>query len=75
MTRTALTGVRDEGNRLGWRPIAPPWKSESVRLWRLLAGPVCARSLLGLASILGQAADRPPFRRAKRRRGIAVTAR
>jgi DNA-binding transcriptional regulator YhcF (GntR family) len=23
MTRTALTGVRDEGNRLGWPPIAP----------------------------------------------------
>jgi DNA-binding transcriptional regulator YhcF (GntR family) len=23
MTRTALTGVRDEGNRLRWPPIAP----------------------------------------------------
>jgi hypothetical protein len=23
MTRTAPTGVRDEGNRLGWPPIAP----------------------------------------------------
>ncbi len=23
MTRTAPTGVRDEGNRLGWIPIAP----------------------------------------------------
>jgi hypothetical protein len=31
-----------------------PWKSESVRLWRLLAGPVCASLRNGLESILGQ---------------------
>ena len=62
MTRTALTGVRDEGNRPG--VASPPWKK---RIHEALATPwkAFARSPLGLASILGQAADQPPFRRAK----------
>jgi hypothetical protein len=39
MTRTALTGVRDEGNRLGWASDSPlPGKNESMRPWRLLEG-------------------------------------
>ena len=44
--RTVLTGVRDEENRLGWPPIASALENESMRRWRLLDGPVCARSPL-----------------------------
>ena len=40
--RTALTGLRDEENRLGWPPIASALENESMRRWRLLDGPVCA---------------------------------
>jgi hypothetical protein len=35
-------------------PIAPPWKNETERFWRLLEGPACARLPLGWTSILGQ---------------------
>ena len=63
--RAAVTGLQDERNRLGWRPVASALENGR---WRLLDGPVCARSPLDLASILGQAADQLPFRRAKRRR-------
>ena len=44
--RDGLTGVRDEENRLGWPPIASALENESMRRWRLLDGPVCARSPL-----------------------------
>ena len=37
--RTALTGVRDEGNRL---PIASALENESMRRWRLLDGLVAS---------------------------------
>src|SRR5262245_53968463 len=47
--RAAVTGLQDERNRLGWRPVASA--PENGR-WRLLDGPVCARSPLDLASIL-----------------------
>jgi hypothetical protein len=54
MFHIALTRLPSELKRLGWPPIAPPWKNESERFWRLLEGPACARSPLGLASILAQ---------------------
>src|SRR5262249_27322566 len=41
--------VRQElaaGSRPGWPPIASALKNESMRRWRLLDGPVCARSPL-----------------------------
>ena len=40
--RTALTGLRDEENRLGWPPIASALENESMRRWRLLDGPVAS---------------------------------
>jgi hypothetical protein len=45
-SRDGLTGVRDEENRLWWPPIASGLENESMRRWRLLDGPVCARSPL-----------------------------
>ena len=39
--RAAVKGLQDERNRLGWRPVASAL--ENWR-WRLLDGPVCARS-------------------------------
>ena len=45
-SRDGLTGLRDEENRLGWPPIASALENESMRRWRLLDGPVCARSPL-----------------------------
>ena len=39
--RAAVTGLQDERNRLGWRPVASAL--ENWR-WRLLDGPVRARS-------------------------------
>src|SRR5215831_19807376 len=42
--RAAITGLQDERNRLGWRPVASALENESMRRWRLLDGPVCARS-------------------------------
>ena len=35
-SRDGLTGVRDEENRLWWRPIASALENESMRRWRLL---------------------------------------
>ena len=70
--RAAVAGLQDERNRLGWRPVASALENER---WRLLDGPVCARSPLDLASILGQAADQPLFRRPKRRRRSALVPR
>ena len=52
--RTALTGLRDEENRLGWHPIASALENESVSPWRLLGGPVRASLPNGSASIPGQ---------------------
>ncbi len=49
--RAAVTGLQDERNRLGWRPVASALENGR---WRLLEGPVFARSPLGLASILRQ---------------------
>ena len=40
--RTALTGLRDEENRLGRPPIASALENESMRRWRLLDGPVAS---------------------------------
>jgi DNA invertase Pin-like site-specific DNA recombinase len=40
--RAGLARARGEGKRLGRPQLLPHWKSESVRPWRLLAGPVCA---------------------------------
>jgi hypothetical protein len=54
--RAAVAGLQDERNRLGWRPVASALENGR---WRLLDGPVCARSPLDLATILGQAADQP----------------
>jgi hypothetical protein len=54
--RAAVTGLQDERNRLGWRAVASALENGR---WRLLDGPVCARSPLDLASILGQAAAQP----------------
>jgi hypothetical protein len=41
--RAAVTGLQDERNRLGWRPVASALENGR---WRLLDGPVCARSPL-----------------------------
>ena len=66
--RDGLTGVRDEENRLGWPPIASALENESMRRWRLLDGPLCARSPLDFGVNL----DHPPFRRRKRRRRMTA---
>jgi hypothetical protein len=47
----AFTRLRDEENRLGWPPIASALENESIKHWRLLDGPVCARSRSDLGSI------------------------
>jgi Resolvase, N terminal domain len=43
--RAGLARAKSEGKRLG--RLAPSWKSGSGRLWRLQAGPACARSRSG----------------------------
>ena len=45
------SGMRE--NASGGALIASALENESMRHWRLLDGPVYAKSLLGLASILG----------------------
>jgi hypothetical protein len=52
--RAGLTGLGDEKKCCGWAPIASASENESMRDWSLPEGPVSAKSLLGLASILGQ---------------------
>jgi len=52
--RAAVTGLRDERNRLGWPPIASARENESLTRWRLLDGPVCASLPNGSESIPGQ---------------------
>src|SRR5262245_49526021 len=75
-SRDGLTGVRDEENRLGWPPIASALENESMRRWRLLDGPVCARSPLDFgAKSWDSAADHPPFRRANHRHPLATAGR
>src|SRR5262249_35226871 len=72
-SRDGLTGGRDEENRLGWPPIASALENESMRRWRLLDGPVCARSPLDFgAKSWDSAADHPPFRRANHRHPVAL---
>src|SRR5919109_3430165 len=40
--RAGLARARGEGKRLGRPPTPPQSRNESVRLWRLLGGPVSA---------------------------------
>ena len=64
--RTALTGLRDEENRLGWPPIASALEK---RIHEALATP-------GWPGMRSQswdgAADQPLFRRRKRRRRMTA---
>ena len=45
-------------NASWWPPIAAALEKRSVRLWRILAGPVCARSLLGYRQRISRPFDR-----------------
>jgi hypothetical protein len=52
--RAGLSRARSEGKRLGRPQLPPHLKSESVRPWRLLGGPVCASLPNGSESIQGR---------------------
>ena len=70
--RAGLARARSEGKRLGRPRIAPALEKRIREALAILDGQACARSPSGSGSIPHGAADQPPFRGRKRRRGVAA---